>query len=203
MPRIVRHLAALPTASVGGLSHWIDQLQPVARDVQLVACDEPCLKEASTEATSKEEASKEAASKEPTSKEKTSKEAASKEVASKEAASKDAASMDATSTEADSKKQASKEAASKEKASKDDASKEDASKEATSKEEHDRNTGHCPVFRVWPGNVPELLMRNGEYNCLFGFWPVSGRTWPRDPFPRVGFAKMVQNAPKIRPGAQF
>ncbi len=28
-----------------------------------------------------------------------------------------------------------------------------------------RNTGHCPVFRVRPGNVPELLLHNAEYKA--------------------------------------
>ena len=31
----------------------------------------------------------------------------------------------------------------------------------------------------------------------FGFWPVSGRTWPRDPFQRVGLEKWCRTNPKI------
>ncbi len=38
---------------------------------------------------------------------------------------------------------------------------------------------YSPSFRV--GN------NNYNFNCVF--WPVSGRTWPRDPFKRVGLGK--------------
>jgi hypothetical protein len=39
--------------------------------------------------------------------------------------------------------------------------------------------------------------RPGRKNCDFGFWPVSGRTWPRDPFHRVGLEKWCINHPTL------
>ena len=41
-----------------------------------------------------------------------------------------------------------------------------------------------PVF-----GLPSLRIGNRNYNFNFVFWPVSGRTWPRDPFNRVGLEK--------------
>jgi hypothetical protein len=32
---------------------------------------------------------------------------------------------------------------------------------------------------------------------IFGFWTISGRTWPRDPFKRVGLEKWCRNHPKL------
>ncbi len=46
-------------------------------------------------------------------------------------------------------------------------------------------------------NLPSLRIGNENYNFNFGFWPVSGRTWPRGPFNRVGLEKWCRNQPKV------
>ena len=51
--------------------------------------------------------------------------------------------------------------------------------------------------------VPDLLsfrIGNNNYNFSFGLWPVSDRTWSRDPFKRVGLEKLCRTHPKLAPG---
>jgi hypothetical protein len=48
-------------------------------------------------------------------------------------------------------------------------------------------------------HLPWFSKGNTHFFFNFGFWQVSGRTRPRDPFQRVGLAKKVQNAQKISP----
>ncbi len=46
-----------------------------------------------------------------------------------------------------------------------------------------------------------LSFRIGNEICNFSFvfWPVSGRTWPRDPFHRVGLEKWCRTHPQLTP----
>ncbi len=48
-------------------------------------------------------------------------------------------------------------------------------------------------------NLPSFRIGNTNYNFNFGFWPVSGRTWSRDPFNRVGLEKWCRNHPQLAP----
>ena len=45
--------------------------------------------------------------------------------------------------------------------------------------------------------LPSFRIGHQNYNFSFGFWPVSGRTWPRDPLKRVGLEKRCINHPKL------
>ncbi len=53
--------------------------------------------------------------------------------------------------------------------------------------------------RSLPNGLPLPSFRIGHknYNLYVGFWPVSGRTWPRDPFQRVGLEKWCRNHPQL------
>ncbi len=64
-----------------------------------------------------------------------------------------------------------------------------------SDEPWDRETGVCEIV-----SLPSFRIGNQNYNFNFGFWPVSGRTWPRDPFNRVGLEKWYINHPTLAPG---
>ena len=57
----------------------------------------------------------------------------------------------------------------------------------------DLPTGRLPELRI----LPSLRIGNRNYNFNFVFWPVSGRTWPRDPFNQVGLEKWCRNQPKL------
>ncbi len=48
-------------------------------------------------------------------------------------------------------------------------------------------------------HLPSLKMNNKNYNLYCGFWPVSGRPWPRDPFQRVGLKKWCRTHTKVAP----
>ncbi len=58
-------------------------------------------------------------------------------------------------------------------------------------------------FRQGPANNPNLpSLRIGDQNLyifVFGFWPDSGRTWPRDPLQRVGLEKWCRTHPRSAP----
>ncbi len=45
--------------------------------------------------------------------------------------------------------------------------------------------------------LPSFRIGNKRYNFYLGFWPVSGRTWPRDPFKRAGLEKWCRTHPKL------
>ncbi len=47
--------------------------------------------------------------------------------------------------------------------------------------------------------LPSFRIGNNKYNLNFVFWPVSGRTWPRDPLKRVGLEKWCRNHPQLTP----
>ena len=44
---------------------------------------------------------------------------------------------------------------------------------------------------------------NKNYNFIFSFWPISGRTWPRDPVKQVGLGKWYTNHPKLTPETNY
>ncbi len=44
---------------------------------------------------------------------------------------------------------------------------------------------------------------NTNYNFYLGFRPITGRTWPRDPFKQVGLGKWYTNHPKLAPETDF
>ena len=48
-------------------------------------------------------------------------------------------------------------------------------------------------------NLPSSRIGNKNYNFSFGVWPVSGRTWPRDPFNRVGLEKSCRTHSELAP----
>ncbi len=48
-------------------------------------------------------------------------------------------------------------------------------------------------------NLPSFRINDTNYNFDFGFWPVSGRTWPRDPFKLVGLEEWCRNHPQLAP----
>jgi hypothetical protein len=44
-----------------------------------------------------------------------------------------------------------------------------------------------------------FTLGNKNYSLIWGFWQISGRTWPRDPFQRVGIEKRCRTHPKLAP----
>ncbi len=48
-------------------------------------------------------------------------------------------------------------------------------------------------------NLPLFRIGHQNYNLYLWFWQVSGRTWPRDPFQRVGLEKRCRTHPKLAP----
>ncbi len=48
--------------------------------------------------------------------------------------------------------------------------------------------------------LPSSKINNKKYNLNFGFWAISGRTWPRGPFKPAGLDKWCRNHSKLTPG---
>ncbi len=51
--------------------------------------------------------------------------------------------------------------------------------------------------------VPWFRIGNQNYNCYSVFWPVSGRTWPRDPLQRIGLDKLCRKHPELAPETNY
>jgi hypothetical protein len=61
-------------------------------------------------------------------------------------------------------------------------------------------TDPCKSVRV---PLPSFRIGNINDDAYFGFWQVSARTWPRDPFQRVGLEKGCRTHPKLAPETNY